>query len=225
MTIQNLPDGAMNLFASVAELAASDYVFRIQDNGGATADRYTVVFCDGDYLGMSSYPTHPQGVSMWGEGIDPQAMSEWLENEEAVDLALGDLPPKIAEHIVARVNQGWKDFLALIEARDATAVAPDREKAEVNEGSYNSGGRGIYSEGEGYRVRLDGDAADDRGPYATAAEALRGTLPDQYSFSGPEYHSTEDVSRLQASPEVTAKLAVLEAKIEADYQAARPSFG
>ncbi len=45
---------------------------RIYDNGGKTADRYTVVYMDepegkGLYgaRGMSEHPTHPQGIGMY----------------------------------------------------------------------------------------------------------------------------------------------------------------
>jgi hypothetical protein len=42
------------------------------DNGGETFDRYTVFFLKKnnkhfDYIGMSKYPTHPQGFGQWGE--------------------------------------------------------------------------------------------------------------------------------------------------------------
>jgi hypothetical protein len=48
---------------------------RCYDNGGETADRYTVVFTGRrakanyyPYLGMSAYPFHPQGIGQHGEG-------------------------------------------------------------------------------------------------------------------------------------------------------------
>ncbi|GGD03582.1 hypothetical protein GTQ45_02070 [Pyruvatibacter mobilis] len=72
------------------------------DNGGATADRYTVAFFDGDCLGMSDAPTHPLGVSMWcGGGVDPAA-------ETACNF--DDLPDHIQAHTVARLNQGLADW-------------------------------------------------------------------------------------------------------------------
>lgn len=49
---------------------------RVYDNGGKTADRYTVVFTGRyrryvsgtqQYLGMSENPYHPQGIGMHGE--------------------------------------------------------------------------------------------------------------------------------------------------------------
>ena len=47
---------------------------RCYDNGGESADRYTVCFTgkagsndnEYSYRAMSEYPTHPQGVGMWG---------------------------------------------------------------------------------------------------------------------------------------------------------------
>src|SRR5690606_32917328 len=56
----------VQLFDSIEDLAKSGYVFRITDNGGTSIDRYTILFCDGDYLNVSAY-----GHSSWGEGLDP----------------------------------------------------------------------------------------------------------------------------------------------------------
>lgn len=212
----------MKLFESMSDLARSGYVFRIQDNGGSSADRYTVAFCDGDHLALSRNPSHPQGVSLWGQGIDPAAMAAWAEDGEAVDLALGDLPGNVAAHLLARVNQGWADFLAAVEAREPHAVAPDRASAAVNHGLHDSAGAGIYATPEGLRVRLDGaHAADDRGPYPGAREALLATLPDAYALSGPEHHPAVDPNGLDASPEGAERVAELEARVEAAWQNSR----
>lgn len=46
---------------------------RCYDNGGETADRYTVVYtrtADYFYVGMSENPYHPQGFGQHGEGKD-----------------------------------------------------------------------------------------------------------------------------------------------------------
>jgi hypothetical protein len=212
-------------FPTVAELAASGYVFRIQDNGGESADRYTVVFCDGDYIGMSGAPSHPQGVSIWGEGIDPAAMVEWAEEGRAVDLALGDLSEYLREHIRARVNEAWRDFLEAGERGDPSAVAPNRAAAQTYEGLHNQGGVGIYRAPNGFRVKDDNSygepdpQAADPGPFATFREAFLNTLPQDYSLSGPEYHSPEDVGRLEPSAEVAAELAALEARVDVVWQA------
>ncbi len=210
------------LFKDVAELAKSEYVFRITDNGGASADRYTVVFSDGGYLAMSGAPTHPQGVSLSGENLDLQGLAERVESGEEIDLALGDLPEGLAEHILFRVNQGYMDFLEAMERGDSSAVAATREKAAVNEGLLDQGGVGIYAAGLGYCVRMEGDhAAEDRGPFMTNAEALQATLPDPYSCAGEEYHSTVNVARLEPDSEVLEKVAALETVEDAKYQAER----
>lgn len=38
------------------------------DNGGESFDRYTALWPDGSYLGMSENPFHPQGFCQHGEG-------------------------------------------------------------------------------------------------------------------------------------------------------------
>jgi hypothetical protein len=208
----------MKLFESLKDLADSGYVFRIMDNGGETADRYTIVLCDGDYYAMSSYPTHPQGVSMADEGMDPQILAEWHEEGKAVDLALGDLPEHIALHVLYRENQAWQNLMDSIEANAPGAVAQSREEAEDNEGSHTSGGKGIYQTPEGLMVRRDNGGPDDLGPYATAREALQATLPTDYSLSGSEYFSEVTVSRLEADPAVATAVLALEMLVEAEWK-------
>lgn len=204
----------LRLFHSEKELAASGYIFRIQDNGGATVDRYTVAFCDGDYLSLSACPSHPLGVSQWGERIDVQHLQEEAEQGRAVDLQFGDLPDSIRAHVVSRVNDGWRDFLNRVRLGDPSAVADDRESVdELNEGIHDSGGKGIYRDTNGaYWVAMDG-GPDDRGPFATPRAALAATLPDEYSLSGPEYHSSCDASSLNPMPHVVQAIAALEARV------------
>lgn len=170
-----------------------EYLFRIVDNMGKTADRYTVIFSDGDYIGMSGAPTHPQGVSMWGERIDVQGVAERVESGEDVDLQLGDLPEDLRLHIMERVNTAWADCLAAIEAMPLTP----REAVKGNDGNHDSGGVGVYRTGGGYYVHREGERAEsDLGPFDTAAQAMRNTMPEHYSLSGPEYHSSADPSSL-----------------------------
>jgi hypothetical protein len=193
----------------------SEYLFRIVDNGGATADRYTVVFSDGSFLDMSGSPTHPQGVSMSGDRIDPLVLEEWVEKGEAVDLALGDLPEHIVQHILDRCNQGIADFLEAVEQKKPDAVASGRELAKANEGISTSLGEGLYVLDGKFMVKRDGDAEDDLGPYDTAREAILSTIPDQDGLSGPEYHSSTDVMRLTPHPDVTQAIADIEARASA----------
>lgn len=202
----------MRLFKTIKELGDSGYIFRITDNGGATLDRYTVLFCDGDYLSLSE---NGAGVSMWNEGDIVQHLQEAVEDGTQLDCQLGDLSPELRDHILWRVNQAWQDALESIEKRAlVNYVAPSREQSEVNEGTHDSAGKGIYSAGAGFCIRMDSDdAADDRGPYMTPAEALAATLPDDYSLSGPEYHSTANPGSLKRTPGYRAALKRLERQI------------
>lgn len=198
------------LFETVEQMAASGYVFRIVDNGGATADRYTVAFCDGSYLALSGAPTHPQGFSQSGDGLGPQYLSDAVESGTQVDLALGDLPRNIVEHIMHRNNEGFAHFVEIIEARQLPNVAPSRSKAKVNEGLRDSLGDGIYLSKGAYHIRSDGRKEDDLGPYATAREALIATLPQACDMAGEEYHSTVNVECLEPTEGVSEQVARLE---------------
>lgn len=60
-------------------VASCPITVRCYDNGGETADRYTVVFHGNQvrkrfgafaYLGMSAEPFHPQGIGQYGESRD-----------------------------------------------------------------------------------------------------------------------------------------------------------
>ncbi len=195
----------------------SDYLFRIVDNGGSSADRYTVVFGDGSYLSMSSSPTHPQGVSMCGENIDPQVVEEWVDEGSAIDLALGDLPPHLVQHILDRNNQGLEDFLEAVEQKLPHAVSTNRDAAEANEGGYDTLGKGIYLKDDKYMVKMEG-GPDDRGPFDTAREAILNTMPDDYSLSGPEHHSSVDVMRMTPDPAVIEAVKALEARRDQEWR-------
>ena len=76
----------------------------VTDNGGETLDCYAVFFGDGDVLGMSGAPTHPQGFSQWSEGH--------YDSDEDGDeeIAFDDLPEDIQAHVFARVREGYRDF-------------------------------------------------------------------------------------------------------------------
>lgn len=89
--------------------SAPEYVLACYDNGGSTADRYTVMLggslWSADmgrtvfYLAMSGAPTHPQGFSQWGEMPAANRTGfgrhvRWL-----------DLPDHIRAHVAARASQ------------------------------------------------------------------------------------------------------------------------
>lgn len=206
-----------DVFPDLKSLADSGYLFRITDNGGASFDRYTVVTCDGDYIGLSSNPTSPQGFSQMGEGIDVQDLAESVAAGDEVDLALGDLPDGLAEHIRSRLNESLRDW--------ATALLADppksRDGVEANNGTHTCLGAGIYRVPfNGWYVRVDGPAEDDRGPYRDGLTAIRMSLPYDYSLSGPEYHSTVDVARLEPCLEIARRIKKLEARVSGEDDSA-----
>lgn len=203
------------LFLTQSEIG--EYLFRIVDNGGATADRYTVAFSDGDYLALSENPSAPWGgVSLWCEGIDPAWMESEVEEGRAVCLGWGDLPERIRAHILGRLNQGFADFLDHLTRWEP----PTRDGAEDNEGGPGSAGVGIYRAPGGLFIRRDD--GDDLGPYETARDALLNTLPQWYDCTGPEYHSRAlDGTHEDAKPDPgrLAAVADLEARVEAERAA------
>jgi hypothetical protein len=203
----------------------SSYLVRVTDNGGASADRYTVTFADGTYLALSSNPTHPLGVSLAGDGIDPRVQQEHVESGEEIDLALGDLDPDLVKHIIARNNGGFRDFFAYVESEHHNTVFKNRESADENDGMPASIGVGIYKTDQGFMIKTD-DPERDHGPFATAREVMLATLPDAYAYSGEEYHSTiADVSSMEPTPGVKEKIAELEQKVHAEHQQSRSIFG
>ena len=208
-----------DLFQSADDLG--EYLFRIIDNGGASADRYTVATSDGDGFALSGAPSHPQGVSLSIENLDPAYMETEVSEGRAVDLGWHDLPAHIRAHVIGRLNEGWRDYLESLESGE-TPIPAERAGAEVNEGTHRDAGKGIYGKPGAYFVRVDNwpedNASEDRGPFPTVREALLASLPDHYGLAGPEYHSTATSGASEAgepSPEVAAAVAALEARVEA----------
>lgn len=205
----------LNLFQSADDLG--EYLFRIVDNGGETADRYTVLFSDGDALALSDNPSAPWGgVSLWVENMDPATLQEWIDEGRAVDLGWHDLPLSIRLHILARLNDGYRDHYT----RLGLFAPVGREAVAENEGTHRDAGKGIYkaSPGGAHYVRREGDGEDDLGPFGTVRAAILASLPDHYALAGPEYHSEATSGAAEAGepcPEVAAAVAALEAKHEA----------
>lgn len=183
----------MKLFPTLDDL--KPFIFRITDNGGESADRFTVITNDGDYYAMSGAPFHPQGVGMSGEGIDVAGVAERVEAGVERDLRWIDLPADCQRCVLGALNDGYQDYI------DSAPAAANRDEALRYEGwgDYEYRSRRarekdlpsecIYRDGLAYKVRC-GDEEDDYGPFDTFAEAYRYILPDDYDLSGPEYHST-----------------------------------
>lgn len=88
---------------------APEYILDCFDNKGKTADRYTVLF-GGTlfepkllkerkvmFLGLSEAPSHPMGVSMWGE-----CDAAWRPSHQRVRWL--DLPENVRNHVIARAT-------------------------------------------------------------------------------------------------------------------------
>lgn len=68
---------------------------RCYDNGGATTDRYTVIYTEPngnargdrwfDYIGMSEHPTHPQGIGQHGELTPEQFVKYAWTGDKRID--------------------------------------------------------------------------------------------------------------------------------------------
>ena len=83
--------------------------FKVYDNGGATADRYTIVPVSAKHypsewkhgarlyscLGCNNYPEHPQGVSMFSECVLGRYLGKRIEFEA--------LPANVQAHALSRL--------------------------------------------------------------------------------------------------------------------------
>ena len=79
----------------------------IWDNGGKTMDRYTVVFRKPAYhlgllgahdsLGLSEYPSDPQGFSQMGTAVEGDHLGKRI--------SFYDLPFRVINHIIARLAE------------------------------------------------------------------------------------------------------------------------
>lgn len=186
----------MNLFDTLDEL--KPFVFRITDNGGRSADRWTVVTCDGDYYAMSSNPFSPLGVGMTGEDLDPCGMDSRVEDGEERDVRWIDLPSDCQRCVVDGLNSGFSDWLS-------TFVPPaSRDDAVENGTAHRLAGRigeGVYGSDGEYHVRREGDnPEDDLGPYPDVRRAVLATLPEAHDLSGPEYHPPIDMWDVTGGP-------------------------
>jgi hypothetical protein len=75
---------------------------RTFDNGGETFDRYTAVFLDGSYLGMSEHPSHPQGFGQHGElqrGHTINSDLSYLGKEVHIDTLPADVQRAIRQDL------------------------------------------------------------------------------------------------------------------------------
>lgn len=100
------------------ESLTQEGLLAITDNGGETFDRYSVVFRDGDVLGLSGNPENPQGFSQWsGEGVGASEVWGWLDSEaliwprieSVVHRTEKEVPEWMRDHILSRINEAYRD--------------------------------------------------------------------------------------------------------------------
>jgi len=86
----------------------------VYDNGGKTADRYTIVFTgryrhktNGSFvhLGASAHPFHPQGVGMHGESRDQIDYPSY--GHLGKKIGFKDLPPDVQKFVVITYKDIW----------------------------------------------------------------------------------------------------------------------
>lgn len=90
---------------------------RVYDNGGATFDRYTVVFTRighkhgmrgrSYYLGMSANPFHPQGYGMHGE--NDGAIDRPTYSHLGKRIRFADLPVDCQRCALSSYSELWAD--------------------------------------------------------------------------------------------------------------------
>ncbi|USM11451.1 hypothetical protein vBCbaSRXM_6 [Citromicrobium phage vB_CbaS-RXM] len=184
----------MNLFESMDEF--KPYVFCVTDNGGETADRFTIVFTDGDYFNSSCNPTAPQGVGMHGDGSAPGvdvlgSIEERVLAGEERYIRWIDLPEAVRKIFPGTLNIGWEYWLS----HDADCK-DSRDEADTFEGLSDQIGRGLYRTADGRFAIKDENSQDDPNEdptFDTIREAVLWTLPEEHSLSGLEYHSPVDL--------------------------------
>lgn len=188
----------MKLFETLEDL--KDFVFRITDNGGESADRFTVVTTDGDYYAMSRDPFHPQGVGLTGEGYDPNNGHSRVEGRVERDIRWIDLPADCQRCVWGGLNQGYSDWLGKF-------VPPATRDEALYSGTSmrlaERAGEGVYGKPGEYRVKTengDEDADEDRGPFGTIREAVLASLPDAHDLTSEEFHSTIDIWNVEGGP-------------------------
>jgi hypothetical protein len=82
------------LITAEATLEMPKNVKSIWDNGGKSIDRYTIVYKDGDMLGLSEKPEHPQGFSQFTSGDEGPHLGKKIKWE--------NLPEHLKKHIIKR---------------------------------------------------------------------------------------------------------------------------
>ena len=138
---------------------------KVYDNGGETADRYTVVILDRAWdtkpgykamLGLSDDPTHPQGFSQFTEGQDGPHLGKLIK--------FTDLPRNVQEHVKDRLTDEGKAASGKKATGEEFVIYVDSAEMVTQEDNFEDGAFGnfqhVWSEGH-------------TGPYKSMADVMR----------------------------------------------------
>ncbi|MCK4545418.1 hypothetical protein KAU43_07755 [candidate division WOR-3 bacterium] len=79
-----------------------DNIRGVYDNGGKSADRYSVIFKNGDLVGMSDKPFHPQGFNQFSGNVDNWDLTTL--DHLGKRLVFSDIPDDIKDAIEQRLG-------------------------------------------------------------------------------------------------------------------------
>lgn len=74
----------------------------VYDNGGESVDRYSVIFKDGDLVGMSERPFHPQGFNQFSGNVDDWDLTTF--DHLGKKLNIKDVPDVVLDAIEQRLG-------------------------------------------------------------------------------------------------------------------------
>lgn len=90
----------------------------ITDNGGATADRYSVYLKDGSVLGLSHNPTSPQGFSQWSE-YDPSYIQD-IHTRDVNETLIPFAEFPLKDHVISRIREAYRDYVVFCKQSNAS---------------------------------------------------------------------------------------------------------
>ena len=97
-----------DLFASWSDLESEGTV-AVTDNGGRTANRYTLILRDGYALTFGSDAARPQGFSDWeGEPVHHADIRDWIANGYVL---VDDVQEPLQDHLLARINEFYRSTM------------------------------------------------------------------------------------------------------------------
>jgi len=100
-------DGFYAGFTHEVRIAYIDRETDIYDNGGKSIDRYSIVFKDGDLVGMSDNPKSPQGFNQYSGNIKEWGLKDLNHLGKKVSYSdLEKLPKDVLDAIEDRIRSG-----------------------------------------------------------------------------------------------------------------------